>query len=187
MPIILVLIQELAAYEKASSSVVATVDSLRSTLSFGANPTPGYARTLLIFHPRSSHSSTSPAPPADSSSTPPVPVVSDECAGFALYFTNYSTWRGAPGIYLEDLFVRPQYRRLGYGKQLLREVAQETLKIGGKRLEWSVLKWNQPSIDFYEGIGAKKLDEWWGMRLDDDEQGDRLTKLAQAGVGVEGE
>lgn len=69
---------------------------------------------------------------------------------------------------------------------MLGELARETLRIGGKRLDWSVLRWNQPSIDFYEGIGAKKMDEWWGMRLDDDE-GDRLTELAQAGVGVEGD
>lgn len=68
---------------------------------------------------------------------------------------------------------------------MLGELARETLRIGGKRLDWAVLKWNQPSIDFYEGIGAKKMEDWWGMRLDDEE--DRLTKLAQAGVGVEGD
>ena len=86
----------------------------------------------------------------------------------ALYFTNYSTWRAAPGIYLEDLFVRPEYRGKGYGKSLLRELAKETKRIGGERLEWSVLKWNEPSIKFYKGIGAQQMDEWVGMRVDDE-------------------
>ena len=84
----------------------------------------------------------------------------------ALYFNNYSTWRAAPGIYLEDLFVRPEYRKRGYGKKLLQELAREVKKIGGTRLEWSVLRWNQPSIDIYEGLGARKMDEWWTMRVD---------------------
>ena len=84
----------------------------------------------------------------------------------ALYFTNYSTWRAAPGIYLEDLFIRPRYRKRGYGKALLQELAREVKRIGGTRLEWSVLRWNQPSIEFYEGLGAKKMEEWWTMRVD---------------------
>lgn len=67
---------------------------------------------------------------------------------------------------MEDLFIRPEYRGRGYGKKLLQELAREVKKIGGTRLEWSVLRWNQPSIDFYEGLGAKKQDEWWGMRVD---------------------
>lgn len=92
----------------------------------------------------------------------------------ALYFTNYSTWRGAPGIYLEDLFVRPEYRGRGYGKRLLQELAKETKNIGGERLEWSVLKWNEPSIKFYKSIGAQQMDEWVGMRVDDE----ALDKMA---------
>ena len=92
----------------------------------------------------------------------------------ALYFTNYSTWRGAPGVYLEDLFVRPECRGRGYGKRLLQELAKETKRIGGERLEWSVLKWNEPSIKFYKGIGARQMDEWVGMRVDDE----ALEKMA---------
>ena len=93
----------------------------------------------------------------------------------ALYFTNYSTWRGAPGIYLEDLFVRPEYRGRGYGKELLRQLARETTKIGGRRLEWSVLKWNEPSLKFYEKLGAKRMDGWVTMRVD----GEALDKLSE--------
>lgn len=92
----------------------------------------------------------------------------------ALYFTNYSTWRGAPGIYLEDLFVRPEYRGKGYGKRLLQEMARETKRIGGQRLDWSVLKWNEPSIKFYKAIGAQPMDEWMTMRVDDE----ALDKMA---------
>jgi GNAT superfamily N-acetyltransferase len=84
----------------------------------------------------------------------------------ALYFYNYSTWRSAPGIYLEDLYVRQSERGKGYGKALLQALARETVKVGGKRLEWSVLKWNEPSLRFYESIGASRMEEWVGMRVD---------------------
>lgn len=84
----------------------------------------------------------------------------------ALYFYNYSTWRARHGIYLEDLFVRPSERKKGYGKRLLVELAREVEATGGGRLEWSVLKWNEPSIRFYEAIGARKMDEWVGMRVE---------------------
>ncbi|KAL8797312.1 MAG: hypothetical protein Q9195_000466 [Heterodermia aff. obscurata] len=163
VPIILTLIQELAAYEHASDSVLATEDTLRASLSFPSNPSSGYAKTLLIFPRGSSPSS--------------------HCAGMALFFNNYSTWRAAPGIYLEDLFVRPEFRGLGYGKRLLGELALEVKKIGGKRLEWSVLKWNEPSINFYKSIGAQQMDEWVGMRVDT-EAG--LSKIGAWGTGVEG-
>jgi GNAT superfamily N-acetyltransferase len=153
------MIQELADYEKASSSVHATEESLSKTLSFAdpANPdqfSQGFAKTLLITDPDNS------------------------IAGMALYFYNYSTWTGVPGIYLEDLFVRPAYRKRGYGKQLLKELAKETLKVGGKRLEWSCLDWNQPSLDFYESdvVGATRKTEWVGLRV----EGDGLGKLAQS-------
>ncbi len=98
----------------------------------------------------------------------------------ALYFTNYSTWRAAPGIYVEDLFVRPAYRKRGYGKRLLGELAREVRRIGGGRLEWSVLKWNESSIGFYEGLGAKRMEEWVGMRVDRE----GLVGLAECGVGI---
>lgn len=154
MPLILSLIQELAAYEKETSSVLATEPSLLKTLSFPSNPSSGYAKTLLLFAP-------------DRPSTA-AHLLSPQCAGMALYFTNYSTWRAAPGIYLEDLFVRPEFRGRGYGKKLLQELAKETRRIGGERLEWSVLKWNEPSIKFYKGIGAQQMDEWVGMRVDNE-------------------
>jgi GNAT superfamily N-acetyltransferase len=97
-------------------------------------------------------------------------------AGLALYFYNYSTWRAAAGIYLEDLFIRQSERRKGYAGLLLAELAREVVEMQGGRLEWSVLKWNQPSIDFYEGegIGAKMMSEWVGMRVD----GEALVRLA---------
>jgi GNAT superfamily N-acetyltransferase len=92
-----------------------------------------------------------------------------------LYFYNYSTWRARPGIYLEDLYVRETERGHGYGQRLLGTLAKEVLEMGGGRLEWSVLKWNTPSIGFYESIGAKALTEWQTMRVD----GDGLNVLAK--------
>ncbi len=94
--------------------------------------------------------------------------------GIALYFYNYSTWRARPGIYLEDLYVKQSERKNGYGKRLLVELAKEVRAMGGGRLEWSVLKWNEPSIKFYQSIGAVAMDGWVGMRVD----GEGLTKLA---------
>jgi GNAT superfamily N-acetyltransferase len=97
-------------------------------------------------------------------------------AGFALYFTSYSTWEGHHGIYLEDLFVVPEHRGLGLGKALLSKVAAIAVEEGCPRLEWSVLDWNTPSIEFYQRIGARKKSEWFMMRL----SGDALTALAAA-------
>ena len=84
----------------------------------------------------------------------------------ALYFYNYSTWRSKAGIYLEDLYVRPSERGRGYGKRLLSELAKEVLAMDGGRLDWSVLKWNEPSIKFYESIGATAMNDWVGMRVE---------------------
>lgn len=95
-------------------------------------------------------------------------------AGIALYFYNYSTWRARPGIYLEDLFVSSSQRKKGYGRKLLAALAKQVVTMGGGRLEWSVLKWNEPSIKFYESIGATMMNEWVGMRVD----GEGLVKLA---------
>lgn len=94
-------------------------------------------------------------------------------AGFALYFPIYSTWQG-PSLYLEDLFVRPEFRGRGLGKALLQQVAAVAAKRGGVRLEWSVLDWNQPAIDFYQSLGAIFLDQWTRMRV----SGDALAALA---------
>lgn len=94
--------------------------------------------------------------------------------GFALFFHNFSTFEGRPGIYLEDLFVRPAARGSGLGKALLKELARLALERDCARLEWSVLDWNEPSIGFYKALGARMMDEWTVMRVD----GDALSTLA---------
>jgi GNAT superfamily N-acetyltransferase len=99
-----------------------------------------------------------------------------EVAGFAVWFLNYSTWTGTHGIFLEDLFVKPEFRGRGYGKALLVHLAQECVAKGYHRLKWSVLDWNQPSIDFYRTLGAEALDEWTDFRL----TGEALAKLADS-------
>jgi len=158
VPTILGLIQELADYEKASSSVEANNELLTRTLSHYDPSTSsfseGYAKTLLLTDPDGT------------------------IAGMGLYFYNYSTWTGVPGIYLEDLFVKPAYRKKGYGVAILKALAQELKKIGGKRLEWSCLNWNEPSLQFYQSeiIGAKRKDGWVGLRV----EGDVLGKLASS-------
>ena len=95
--------------------------------------------------------------------------------GFALFFHNFSTFLGRAGIYLEDLYVKPEYRGKGYGKGLLRELAKITVERGCGRLDWSCLDWNKPSIDFYLSLGAEPLDEWTVYRA----TGDTLKKLAE--------
>lgn len=162
------MIKELADYEKSLDQVLATVESLRATLSFPSASsetgwTPGYARTFLI----------APSPAEATTETGEAVV-----AGMALYFHNYSTWTSAPGIYLEDLFVRSEFRGRGYGKALLAELAKECLRLGCKRLDWSVLKWNQPSIDFYlsDAVGGKIMEQWQEVRV----EGDKLQRLAAA-------
>ncbi|KAF9349430.1 hypothetical protein BGX26_012266 [Mortierella sp. AD094] len=159
---ILALIHELAKYEREPPSTVeATETSLLNTLRFTPpHPTSqNLASCLLAFVP---------------SSTEPV--------GVALYFTNYSTWRGRGGIYLEDLFVKDSVRGQGVGKRLLGELARETVAMNGGRLEWSVLKWNEPSILFYKSLGAVAMEEWQTMRVD----GQALLKLSEDGKGIEG-
>lgn len=168
--------------------MLATESSLLTTLSFpsSSGTKPGYARTLLIYPP--------PPPPSHSplrDNDEPL----EDCAGLALYFHNYSTWRAAPGVYLEDLFIRPKYRGRGYGKRLLGELALETKRVGGQRLEWSVLKWNEPSLKFYGGLGARRMEGWVAMRVDDlkgegegeqgGEEGGELERLGKWGQGVE--
>lgn len=164
MPIILQQIRELADYEHELDAVEANETTLLSTIAFAPDDVE----------------STSTAPNTESTS-PSRPArclllfnEEDKPAGMALYFYNYSTWRAKPGIYLEDLFVRPTERKKGYGKRLLVELAKEVVASNGGRLEWSVLKWNEPSIKFYESIGAKPMNEWVGMRVDRE----GLTKLA---------
>lgn len=88
-----------------------------------------------------------------------------EVVGFAVWFLNYSTWTGTHGIFLEDLFVKPEFRGCGYGKALVVHLAKECVAKGYHRLKWTVLDWNQPSIDFYRSLGAETLDEWTEFRL----------------------
>jgi GNAT superfamily N-acetyltransferase len=104
-----------------------------------------------------------------------VAVVDDDVVGCALWFLNFSTWRGVPGIYLEDLFVEPAHRGKGLGRALLVRLAQECVRRGYGRLEWAVLDWNGPSIGFYRSLGATSQDEWSIFRLD----GAPLAALAE--------
>ena len=102
--------------------------------------------------------------------------VDDQAAGFALFFHNFSTFVGKRGLYLEDLFVRPEFRRLGIGRRLLAELARIAVERDCGRFEWSVLDWNQPAIDFYKSLGAVPLSEWTVFRI----TGDALTSLASS-------
>lgn len=159
------MIKELAGFEKAADRVEATEESLGSTLSFAPDFKGGFAKTFLITVPEI------PSTVGQSGGSPHETV-----AGMALYFHNYSTWLATPGIYLEDLFIRPHFRRGGLATLLLQRLADETAKVSGGRgrLEWSCLKWNVNALDFYERIGAAKMDEWVGLRV----EGQWLRKLA---------
>ena len=143
---ILQFIRGLAIYEREPDAVSATEEGL---LRDGFGPNPFYF--CLI---------------ADHDGTP---------AGFALYFYNYSTWMGRPGLYLEDLYVEPEFRGRGIGRALLRRVAAIALENNCGRLQWEVLDWNTPAIDFYRAMGAEFLDEWRNVRL----TGDAIRKLAE--------
>jgi len=145
IPLILSLIKALAEYERLSDQVVATEESLRQTL-FGDRPS---AEVVIAY----------------AGQTP---------AAFAVYFQSYSTFLGRPGVYLEDLFVLPEWRRRGIGRALLAHVARLAVSRGSGRLEWSVLDWNTPAIRFYEAVGARPMSEWTVFRL----TGDALRRFA---------
>ena len=145
--IILELIRELATYERAPNEVTATEEQLVDVL-FGTRPA---AEVLLAFEGKS-------------------PV------GFAVFFHNFSTWLGRPGLYLEDLFVKPDKRGKGYGRALLVDLAKIARDRGCGRMEWAVLDWNEPAIKFYRALGAKPMDEWTVFRL----TRDGIARLAQA-------
>ena len=147
VPLILELIRGLAEYERLSDQVVATEVGLREAL-FGAQPS---AEVIIAY--------------AD-----------DRPAGFALFFHNFSTFLGRRGLYLEDLFVIPEFRRLGIGRRLLTELARIAVERGCGRFEWSVLDWNAPAIEFYKRLGARPLDDWTIFRV----TGDALTRLAES-------
>ncbi len=146
VPLILGFIRELAEYENMLDLVVATEDILREWL-FDKK-----GAEVLICE-------------ADS-----VPV------GFALYFYNFSTFLGRGGIYIEDIFIRPEHRGKGYGKRLLREVARIATRRGCGRVEWACLDWNEPSIAFYLSLGAETMDDWTVYRL----SGETLERFAKS-------
>jgi len=145
IPVILEMICALAEYEKLTPVVVATEDRLRATL-FGVKPA---AEVLLADWEQ-------------------------ECAGFAVFFQNYSTFLAQPGIYLEDLFVKPHLRGKGVGFALLARLARIAAERGCGRMEWEVLDWNESAIQFYKKLGAQPLDQWTKYRL----AGEALQRLA---------
>jgi GNAT superfamily N-acetyltransferase len=139
VPAVVGLVRELAEYEKAAPEVRLTEEQLTAAL-FGDSP-------KLFGH---------------------VAVAGGEVVGMALWFLNFSTWRGTHGIYLEDLYVQPGHRGSGLGRELLRTLAEVCVERGYSRLEWSVLDWNTLSIDFYKAAGAVPMDEWTVFRLTDE-------------------
>jgi GNAT superfamily N-acetyltransferase len=148
VPEILALIRDLAEYERAPEEAIATAEDL---LRDGFSEAPRFFVELAEWDGR--------------------------VAGFAFWFFNYSTWLGRPGLYLEDLFVRPAFRGHGIGKALLVHLARVALDEGCGRFQWQVLDWNTPAIEFYEALGAKRLGEWITMRV----SGEGLARLAAGG------
>jgi GNAT superfamily N-acetyltransferase len=146
VPLILNFVRQLAEYEKLLHKVEADEARIRESL-FGPRPCADVVIAYLGGQP----------------------------AGLAIFFQTYSTFWGRPGIYLEDLFVEPRFRGHGVGKALLVHLAQLTLERGGARLEWSVLDWNEPAIQFYRRLGAEPLDEWTMYRV----TGEKLDRLAE--------
>jgi len=146
VPTILSLIRDLAEYERAPNEVVATEEGLREVL-FGTRPA---AEVVLALEGK-------------------MPV------GFAVFFHNFSTWLGRPGLYLEDLFVRPDARGKGYGRALLVYLARIARERGCGRMEWAVLDWNEPAVQFYRKLGAAPNEEWTVFRL----TSEGIAKLAQ--------
>ncbi len=147
IPLIQQFIRDLAEYEREPEAAVATqADLLRD----GFGPEPKYRCIIAEW--------------------------SGEPAGFAFFFYNYSTWQGKPGLYLEDLFVKPSFRGKGIGKALLLHLAKIAVAENCGRFQWQVLDWNTPAIDFYKSLGAEMMSAWLTMRV----EGDNLRKLAEA-------
>jgi diamine N-acetyltransferase len=145
--LIFALVRELADYEKLTHEVVSTPEAIAAAL---------FAREPRLF--------------CD------IAEWNGEAVGFAIWFLNFSTFRGRHGIYLEDIFVRPAFRKKGIGKALLARLASRCVEQGYARFEWSVLEWNKPAVDFYRSIGAQVMDEWKICRL----SGDALAAFAGA-------
>jgi GNAT superfamily N-acetyltransferase len=148
-PTIYEFIKDLARYEKAEHEVIATVSDIEESI-FGVNSS---VKGLIC----------------EQDNTP---------IGFAVYFYNYSTWLGKNGLYLEDLYVSPEYRSIGAGKQLLQHLAGIAVDNNCGRFEWSVLDWNEPAINFYKSIGAIEKSEWLGYQL----VGDALKKFSKGKI-----
>lgn len=146
-PVILQLIKDLAEYEKAPDEVVATEAEIVATI-FAENP--------KVFSD--------------------LVEVDGEIAGMAIWFLNYSTWQGRHGIYLEDLYIRPEFRGRGYGKALLQHLAGICIERGYGRFQWWVLDWNSPAIEFYRSLGAEAMSEWTVYRV----SGEPLHKLGNS-------
>jgi len=150
---ILQLIVDLAVYEKEPDAVKATPELLR----------------INIFEKQFAHAL--------------LAICDNKAVGLALYFFNYSTWTGRPGLYLEDLFVAAEYRGVGLGKAFFVELGKIAKETNCARMDWSVLKWNQPSIDFYEKkLGATAMSEWMGMRLEEDGIDNLQSLVLEAGL-----
>ncbi len=147
LSLIAVLVRELAEYEKLADQAVATEADFDNAL-FGAFPR---AYALIVEH-------------------------DGQPAGFAIYFYNFSTFLGRPGIYVEDVFIRPEFRRNGFGQAIFKYLAKKAVAEGCGRMEWWVLDWNEPAIRFYRGLGAAPMDEWTVQRL----TGDALRNFAES-------
>ncbi len=154
VPLILSLIRELAEYEREPEAAVATAADLRAAL-FAERPVAECV----------------------------IGEIGGRAEGFALFFTNFSTWLGRPGMYLEDLFVRPAARGRGLGRALLSHLASVAVERGYGRFEWSVLDWNEPAIGFYRALGAEPMSEWTVYRV----TGEALRRLAGRSAGGRGE
>lgn len=145
IPLLLTLIRGLADYERLLGSVTATEERLRASL-FGERP---YAEAILAYE-------------------------NDQPVGYAIYFFTYSSFVGLPGLYLEDLFVVPESRGSGVGRDLLASVARKAVERGCRRMEWAVLNWNEPAIGFYKKLGAEPMNEWTVYRISEN----KLDELA---------
>lgn len=158
VPAIAGMIRDLASYERAAEHALASDDDLHAAL-FGPDPV---ARALVAL-------------PDGATDTGP----GRDLAGFALWFRSFSTWTGRPGVYLEDLYVRPEHRRSGHGRALLAALARICVERGYPRLEWSVLNWNEPALAFYRAVGATGMHDWTVHRV----TGAALDELGRAGPG----
>lgn len=171
VPEILALVKELAVYEREPDAVHATEEQLHAAL-FGGTPAGGGVEANTPTGAPAAYCHV--VEHADGDRT---------IGGMALWFLNFSTWLGRHGVYLEDLYVRPELRGLGYGKRLLASLAQVCVDRGYGRLEWWVLDWNEPAHRFYERMGAVPMDEWTVWRLTGDALPRAAAELGQASAG----